>query len=149
MHPTRTLLILLAVLLLIAAIAFIASPYASPITQLLAPPAPVVTPLRQITVQPPPRTKTNTTTALGKQTTFAMLISYVDSGFEPKTFTLKAGDTVRFINNSSTDLNLCGTAFTSCKELKPGEYWEFTFAKAGMWTYNDKISGATGAVTVQ
>ncbi|KKW23657.1 MAG: hypothetical protein UY67_C0019G0002 [Candidatus Kaiserbacteria bacterium GW2011_GWA2_52_12] len=149
MHPTRTLLILLALLLLIAAIAFIASPYSSSITQLLSPPQPIVTPLRQITVTPPPRTKANTTAAL-KQTMFSVLVSYVDNNFEPKVARVRTGETVRFVNNSTAELNLCGTAFTSCKDLKPGEYWEFNFATVGTWTFENKSNpNMIGTMVVQ
>ena len=81
---------------------------------------------------------------------FNALASYIDGTFEPKNVAIKAGQTIRFVNNSTDDLNLCGTAFTSCTTLKPGQYWQFTFTKAGTWTYDNKLqTTASGSVVVQ
>jgi len=145
MHDLRAPLIGLVLLLLVASIALVVPLYILPQTS--TPPA--VTPLREIVVPPPPRTQANTTAAL-KQTMFNLLVSYVDTGFEPQNVAIKAGETIRFTNNSSSDLKLCGTAFTSCKDLKPGEYWEFNFATVGTWTFENKSNpNVAGTVVVQ
>ena len=74
----------------------------------------------------------------------------VDNNFEPKVARVRTGETVRFVNNSTAELNLCGTAFTSCKDLKPGEYWEFNFATVGTWTFENKSNpNMIGTMVVQ
>jgi plastocyanin len=102
--------------------------------------------------------------ALAASKGFQILVSYTDRGFEPAFATIKAGDAVRFTNNSSHDLwiaaaggagsaypgdgNNCGqSAFDSCRVLKYGEFWEFTFATAGTWSYqNNRDTKMTGVV---
>ncbi len=97
---------------------------------------------------------------------FQMLISYSDGGFDPRTFTIKKGDNVRFYNGSSGDLWVasdptagpiypgsitgCGSsAFDSCEALFPGEYYEFTFDLPGTWGFSNKLdAGKSGTVTV-
>ena len=143
MHDLRAPLIGLVLLLLVASIALVVPLYILPQTS--TPPA--VTPLREIVVPPPPRTERNSTTAL-KQTMFSVLVSYVDGNFEPKTANIKLGDIVRFTNNSTANLKLCGTAF-DCTTLKSGEYYQFTFSKAGTWSYSNKLNSAQGSVSVQ
>lgn len=104
--------------------------------------------------------------AIGTKT-FAALVSYTDNGFEPATLTVRKGDTVRFTNNSSgpmrieakdipavvivtTNASACTSAtFSTCKELPPGEYWEYTFNVTGDWSYSDTIYGAQGLVRVK
>jgi plastocyanin len=99
---------------------------------------------------------------------FQYLVSYTGRGFEPATLTVKKGETVRFTNNSSEGLwvaatgssgavypagtgNECGqSAFDSCKVLKSGEFWEFTFTTAGTWGYkNNSDTKMTGTITVR
>lgn len=98
---------------------------------------------------------------------FQALVSYTDRGFEPMNLVMKKGDAVRFTNNSSGDLwvaasgssahpvypgtSSCGTsAFDTCKALKSGEFWEFTFAKAGTWDYANNVDKTrVGTVVAQ
>jgi plastocyanin len=98
---------------------------------------------------------------------FEVLISYTDNGFEPSSFAIEVGDTVRFTNNSSGDLwitavgtdehpsypgaSACGTsALDTCKPLEPREFWEFTFNSAGVWEYVNYIDNEkTGAIEVR
>ena len=85
-----------------------------------------------------------------------MLVSYTDRGFEPSNTTIKSGETIRFTNNSSHDLWIaangtsanpiypgtsnCGaSALDTCKSLKPGDFWEFTFTQAGTWGYQNNL----------
>lgn len=87
---------------------------------------------------------------------FSALISYTDYGFEPADASIKLGETVRFTNNSSEDLwvaargdseaplyggkSECGTsALDTCRALKPKEFWEFTFDKAGTWFFINNL----------
>jgi plastocyanin len=88
---------------------------------------------------------------------FQMFVSYTDRGFEPMSATIKAGDTVRFTNNSSRALWIAsaptgssgiypgmsdcgGTALDTCKALKPGDFWEFTFTQSGTWWYQNNLN---------
>ncbi|MEY4747004.1 MAG: hypothetical protein RLZZ416_53 [Candidatus Parcubacteria bacterium] len=100
---------------------------------------------------------------------FQLLVSYVDSGFEPQSAAIKAGDTVRFTNNSRRAVwiaadgrggaiypgmeNGCGSsALDSCRALQPGEYWEFAFTEKGTWSFVnnlDKNKGGSLSVTVR
>jgi plastocyanin len=100
---------------------------------------------------------------------FQVLVSYTNRGFEPSTATIKKGDTIRFTNNSGGDLwvasagtsggkvypagsgNECGqSAFDSCRAIKEGEFWEFTFTTTGTWGYqNNRDRKMTGTVRVK
>ena len=96
---------------------------------------------------------------------FQALASYVDGGFEPVDITIRKGDIVRFTNNSTRQLwvaasgptlypalqNGCGSsALDSCSALLPGEYWEFRFAVAGTWGFQNNLNkDRAGMVKVQ
>ena len=96
---------------------------------------------------------------------FQVLVMYTGEGFSPATSTIKKGQTVRFTNNSTTnvwvaevtDLNTpshpnttnCDVPFNSCEALRPTEFKEFTFPAAGTFYYIDNLSTTTrGAVVV-
>lgn len=102
------------------------------------------------------------------------VITYTDSGFSPKTFTVKEGTTVRFVNNSShgmwvavgnhpthtlydgtTETSHCSNGtdttgtFDECKAVNPGTVYSFTFQKAGTFPFHNHVqSSDTGTVTV-
>ena len=99
---------------------------------------------------------------------FQHLISYTGEGFIPSSITIKKDETVRFTNNSATDLWIAATgasgtlypastgaecgesAFDSCRVLKHGEFWEFTFTHVGTWSYqNNNDAKMVGVVTVK
>jgi plastocyanin len=88
---------------------------------------------------------------------FSMLVSYTDKGFEPTIVTVKAGERVRFSNNSSAGLwvaatgsgisiyprtgESCGSSdLDSCKPFSPQDFWEFTFEKAGEWHVTNNLN---------
>ncbi len=116
--------------------------------------------------EPPPFTA-EIKAQLEKSHGFQMLVSYTDRGFEPGTTTIKSGETIRWTNNSSQDLWVAATgtsgsvypgtgkecgqsAFDSCKVLKRGDFWEFTFARKGTWGYkNNSDVKMTGVVVVK
>ena len=105
---------------------------------------------------------------------FHALISYTDEGFVPESVNIERGQTVRFVNNASAEtgtwpasavhpthtiypgsgISKCDTSeqssiFDACRELQPGEFWEFTFTEAGEWRYHDHTHAYhTGAVIV-
>jgi len=100
-------------------------------------------------------------------------IIYANSGYQPQNLTIKAGDTVKFVNQSSSTVwtasgvhpthavysgttlqEHCPTdssvAFDECGSSQPGESWSFTFEKQGTWPYhNHSSAGHTGKIIVQ
>jgi plastocyanin len=122
-----------------------------------------------IRVPPPqPAPTTSDTVAAQNGDTFQLVISYVNSGFEPATSTVQTGDTVRFTNNSTGQLwvasappgsgeqypgtSSCGgmSALDSCGAFQPGQFWEFTFTQAGTWVVvNNFDKSQTASITVQ
>lgn len=103
---------------------------------------------------------------VASSTGFQVLLSYTDRGFEPHAVQIKAGETVRFTNNSSGDLwvapgdgavvyprhaGSCGSsALDSCGAIVPQDFWEFTFARAGAWeVVNNFDKSKTVTVTVK
>ncbi len=104
---------------------------------------------------------------------YAALITYTDGGFSPKTTTIKVGETVRFVNNSAgalwvgadehpTHTQYDGTAtsehcvngaavggsFDMCRRSVPGEFWEYTFTKAGTFDFHNHAQAAHGGTVV-
>lgn len=90
-------------------------------------------------------------------------IVYSNSGYSPKTLTIKVGETVVFTNDSSNTVwtasdthpfhtNYSGTSlqqhcpdathtvFDQCDESRPGESWSFTFDKTGTWKYHNHLN---------
>ena len=113
---------------------------------------------------PIPQLSASTKDKLAESRGFQALVSYTDNGFEPASISIKAGETVRFTNNSSHDVwittsgglypaarNGCGpSALDSCAPFAPQDFWEFTFDAAGEWGYvNATDKTKTGVVHVQ
>lgn len=100
-------------------------------------------------------------------------IIYTDAGFSPSAITVKAGDTVNFVNNSSgtfwpasavhpthsaypgSSISKCATStesgiFDACKPLSVGSSWTFQFNQKGSWNYHDHLHPAQkGTVVVE
>ncbi|HEV7121241.1 MAG TPA: cupredoxin domain-containing protein [Candidatus Paceibacterota bacterium] len=102
------------------------------------------------------------------------VVTYTDSGFSPRTFAVKLGTTVRFVNNSShgmwvavgnhpthtlydgtTETSHCSNGtdttgtFDECKAVDPGTVYSFTFDKAGTFPFHNHVqSSDTGTITV-
>lgn len=100
-------------------------------------------------------------------------VTYTDSGFDPNNITIKAGDTVRFVNGSSasfwpasafhpthttypgSNITKCGTPeainiFDACRAHTPGESYSFTFNEIGKWNYHNHLSASFfGSIVVQ
>lgn len=89
-------------------------------------------------------------------------IIYTNSGYSPKTLTIKLGDTVTWKNESShgmwtssaihpTHIIYSGTSldehcpdtqnnsFDECQSDKSGTSWSFTFDKKGIWKYHNHV----------
>ena len=83
-------------------------------------------------------------------------------GFNPKTLTINAGDTVTWVNKDSgghwpasamhpthevypdSSITKCGTdeqknIFDACTALVKSEKWSFTFNNVGTWNYHDHL----------
>ena len=90
-------------------------------------------------------------------------VIYTDAGYDPSPITIKVGDTVKFVNNSSVDfwpasamhpthtvypgsnITKCNTPeanaiFDACKSLAPGVSWSFLFTEKGKWNYHDHLN---------
>jgi plastocyanin len=91
--------------------------------------------------------------------------------FSPRTLTIRAGDTVRFINQGTenhwpasnqhpthkiypgSDIKKCGSPeenriFDACGPLGPGESYSFTFTQRGNWHYHDHLRASLGGTIV-
>lgn len=86
-------------------------------------------------------------------------VTHNDSGFSPKSVTVKVGDTVRFTNASddlmwvASDFHPTHTKLSGFDEKnaagKGGSY-EFIFTKSGTWSYHNHIqTSETGSVIVE
>lgn len=82
-------------------------------------------------------------------------ISYTDDGFEPADKTITVGQTIAFVNNSSTSMWVASDdhpthtehpEFDSKQGVGPGETYEFTFDEVGEWTYHDHLNSSAGGV---
>jgi len=98
---------------------------------------------------------------------FHALVEYTDGGFSPKNVHISKGDTVRFVNNSSSGMwigsnnhpthtlypekastDCLGSSFDTCRALQAGEFWEFTFNQAGEWSYHNHVRSRDGGAIV-
>lgn len=95
-------------------------------------------------------------------------------GFLPSELKIKSGDKVTWVNKDIKDswpasavhpthekypgssISKCGTIeetkiFDSCKGIKPGESWSFTFTEKGEWGYHDHLNfpGNYGKIIVE
>lgn len=98
---------------------------------------------------------------------FHALVEYTDNGYVPARVTIKKGETVRFVNNSTrgnwvggdnhpshtiypekSASDCLGTSFDTCRALQAGEFWEFTFNHTGSWGYHNHIRARDGGTVV-
>jgi plastocyanin len=116
---------------------------------------------------PPPPAQTNTPAS--PATASNVTVTYTDSGFSPKSVTVKRGQSVTFINQSSRSMwvgaddhpthtkypvksagDCLGSSFDSCKGSGSGQSWSFTFTETGSWGYHNHTRAADrGTVVVQ
>ncbi len=96
------------------------------------------------------------------------LVVYDGKSFIPKEVTIVTGGTVQFMNTSGEDMWVAsnnhpshslypvenrsdckGSSFDSCKDIKKGGAWSFTFTENGAWGYHNHSSFEdTGLVRV-
>ncbi len=116
----------------------------------------VATSTSSVTTTSSTTTVVTTTTA---SSTTAHTVTYTDAGYSPASITIKVGESVTFINNSTgkiwtaSDPHPQHTILSSFDEktaADPGTSWTYTFTKAGAWKYhNHKKSSFVGQVIVQ
>ena len=85
-------------------------------------------------------------------------IAYTDTGFSPKSITVKPGTTVTFVNESSTDMWVASALHPTHLELPgfdqlqgepKGATYSFTFEDIGTWSFHDHLNPTTfGSVIV-
>lgn len=100
-------------------------------------------------------------------------VTITETGFVPKTFTIKQGDSVTWTNTRTgaswpasalhpshdvypgSGISKCGTdeerdIFDACEGLREGESYTFTFNEVGSWNYHDHlITSFSGRVVVE
>ncbi|MBI2084571.1 MAG: cupredoxin domain-containing protein [Candidatus Aenigmarchaeota archaeon] len=94
-------------------------------------------------------------------------VDMTSAGFSPKQPSIKAGDTVVFVNKDASshwpasDIHpahnvypekggCIGSKFDACKGLKQGENYSFAFFQKGSWCYHDHLNpNLKGCVDVQ
>lgn len=97
----------------------------------------------------------------------ANTVEVTAAGFSPNTLTIKAGDTVAFVNKDSAQHwpasavhpthavypesgGCIGSKFDACKGLEAGEKFKFTFNEKGTWKYHDHLNPALfGTIAVE
>ena len=106
---------------------------------------------------------------------FVALVSLTDTGFSPASVSVRAGETVRFVNQSSRGmwvasdehpthteydgtstrehcvdgLNTNGT-FDQCQQAAAGSFWEYTFEKRGTFGFHNHVGASnTGTIVVE
>ncbi len=116
----------------------------------------------------PSPTESTTPAAVTSQAVIsAHVVTYTDSGFSPKSLTIKKGETVTWINQSSESLwvasnphpthsgyptkgGCISSTFDSCKPITKGESWSFTFDIVGTWGYHNHLNPSSrGTIIVQ
>ena len=122
-HPLRTLFIWLFLLILLLAAVFIVAGVRTSST-------PTLSEAIRTGEAPRPVLTETTKQKLSASKGFQVLVSYTDRGFEPVTLVVKKGDTARFTNNSSHNLQVRVGEGTS-EMIVPQDFWEYTFERAG------------------
>ena len=88
-----------------------------------------------------------------------IVVTYTNKGFTPKEIIVSAGQTVRFVNESSGNMWLASDPhpthtilpeFDEKKSIGNGENYEFTFTEIGEWDYHNHVKpSAVGTVVVE
>jgi len=81
----------------------------------------------------------------------AQEVVYTANGFVPETVTIRSGETVRFINESSVGMWVASddhpqhtilSTFDQFGIAENGESYDYTFEKSGTWAYHDHINAS-------
>ncbi len=94
-------------------------------------------------------------------------VIYTDTGYSPKTVTVKSGETIVFKNQSSRSMwtasdghpahrgypttgGCLGSTFDTCRGVRPSDSWSFVFDIVGTWEYHNHLRpNDTGIVIVE
>ena len=112
---------------------------------------------------PRPRFSTTTQKKLAESKGATALLSYTETGFEPREIAIKQGEAVRFTNNSNADVWIaagggtvaidprtedgCGTSdLDSCVPFPAQDFWEFTFDITGEWHVVNNLDKSKEAI---
>lgn len=93
-----------------------------------------------------------------EEATVSTVVTYTDTGFAPKTVTVKKGATVTFMNESTGSMWVASAVhpthqllpgFDQLKSVAKGGSYEYTFDKVGTWKYHNHVAASdTGTVVV-
>jgi hypothetical protein len=120
MVPLRQQLALLAVLIVLSGIAFVVSLASVPVAVIPHPsPEQPLAELIRAGDAPRPAFSTTTKAKLERSQGASALLSYTEMGFEPREVAIKAGETVRFTNNSNRHIWIAAAA-SEGEHLYPG-----------------------------
>ena len=81
------------------------------------------------------------------------VVIYSDTGFSPKSLTVKLGTTITFKNESSKSMWVASNPhpihtdysdFDAKRGYKKGESYQFTFTEAKEYSYHDHLDSGTG-----
>ena len=104
-----------------------------------------------------PVTKTVVNNPTGVNSASTNTVTLTDSGFSPAKITVSMGDSVTFVNNSSSKMWVAANPFPTSSDypafneksgVDSGGSWTFTFDQAGTWFYHNHYSPPTGAKVV-
>lgn len=106
--------------------------------------APVVSKPVTTAVSPKPVASTPSLPAMTKDG--AYIVSYTNSGFSPKSLTIKTGKSVHFVNNSAKAMSIVTTTtqnqvqseLNQGKTVGQGGTYDFTFLAPGTWVYMNR-----------
>lgn len=110
----------------------------------------------------------NDTSASDETTSTVTTVTYGSTGFSPSSVTVRAGDTVRFVNESGASMwvasdehpthtqyagttrseHCAGSANTAFDQCESGNTYSFTFEKAGSWNYHNHVQASHGGTIV-
>ena len=84
-------------------------------------------------------------------------VNYTEDGFQPKTITIKKGQTVTWTNKDSDELWVASNphpthtdypGFDELKSIPTGQTYSFTFTKVGNWGYHNHLNPSQKGVVV-
>jgi plastocyanin len=87
--------------------------------------------------------------AAAAKTAATTTVSITAAGFVPKSVSVNAGDTIKWMNNDVQNHQVaCATCKFTSGVLKPTESYSYTFANGGKFAITDVLSKIKGTVTV-
>ena len=97
--------------------------------------------------------------SISSQENVAMVVTYTDNGFVPRSVEIQVGETVRFINESNRPMWVASDIHPAHNILPTfdqfgvsgfGESYEYTFDEAGEWKYHDHVNASeVGTIIVR